>query len=201
MKLIWATFTFALLAFGQTQKIESDTSIVVRTNELIDASKSDGRIFSGVVDENVMDASGRVAIPKGASAELVVKEMEDRELVLDLESVSFEGRRYAVSAGSSIGTDRREGIGANERTGKYVGGGALVGAIIGAIAGGGSGAAIGAAAGAGAGAGAQVLTRGKKVKVPAESLLTFRLAQPVEIGVADDGFTKGGRHYHRQRNR
>ncbi|HKS97724.1 MAG TPA: hypothetical protein VJV74_16540, partial [Terriglobia bacterium] len=48
-------------------------------------------------------------------------------------------------------------------------------ALIGAIAGHGKGAAIGAAAGAGAGATAQVLTRGKEVHVPAETLLRFRL--------------------------
>jgi hypothetical protein len=54
----------------------------------------------------------------------------------------------------------REGLGANKRTGAFVGGTALLGTVIGAIAGGGNGAAIGAVAGAGAGAGAQVLTRG-----------------------------------------
>jgi hypothetical protein len=62
-----------------------------------------------------------------------------------------------------------------------VGGGALLGTVLGAIAGGGRGAAIGAAAGAAAGAGAQVLTRGKEIKVPAETTLTFRLEQPVRL--------------------
>ena len=93
---------------------------------------------------------------------------------------------------------RRDSIGVNKRTGTYVGGGALLGAIIGGIAGGGKGAAIGAGAGAAAGAGTQVLTRGKNVKVPAESLLTFRLEQPLEMGVADYGTTRNGRHYHDQ---
>ena len=50
-----------------------------------------------------------------------------------------------------------------------VGGGAVLGTLIGAIAGGGKGTAIGAVARAGAGAGTQVLTRGKTVKVPAET--------------------------------
>src|SRR5262249_40059549 len=70
------------------------------------------------------------------------------------------------------------------------------GAIIGAIAGGGKGAAIGAGAGAAAGAGVQVLTRGDRVNVPAESLLTFRLAQPLRAGVVDNGYTQNGVHYH-----
>jgi hypothetical protein len=42
-----------------------------------------------------------------------------------------------------------------------------------------------------------VLTRGKSVKVPAESLLTFRLEQPLAVGAPDQGYTRGGRHYHK----
>jgi hypothetical protein len=58
-----------------------------------------------------------------------------------------------------------------------VGGAAAIGTLIGAIAGGGDGAAIGAAVGAAGGAAAQVLTRGDQVRIPAESVLTFRLDQ------------------------
>ena len=77
--------------------------------------------------------------------------------------------------------NRREGVGANKRTGQFVGGGAALGAIIGAIAGGGKGAAIGAVAGAGAGAGTQIITRGKEVHVPAETVLRFRLDRPLRL--------------------
>jgi outer membrane lipoprotein SlyB len=59
-----------------------------------------------------------------------------------------------------------------------VGGGAAIGALIGAVAGGGKGAAVGAAVGAAGGAAAQVLTRGDTVRVPAETVMTFRLDQP-----------------------
>ena len=90
----------------------------------------------------------------------------------------------------------KDGIGKNGRTGKYVGGGALLGTIIGAIAGGGKGAAIGAIAGGAGGASAQVLTRGGDVRVPAESILTFRLQQPLTVDVADRGYDRRGRHYH-----
>ena len=51
----------------------------------------------------------------------------------------------------------------------------------GSVAGGGRGAAIGAIAGAATGAGVQVLTRGKEVRVPAETVLTFRLDQPLQL--------------------
>src|SRR5713101_8268888 len=74
--------------------------------------------------------------------------------------------------------------------GEYVGGGALLGSIIGAVAGGGKGALIGRVAGAAAGAGGEVLTRGQSVRVPRDTLLTFRLERPVELGVgrAHQGF-------------
>ena len=55
-----------------------------------------------------------------------------------------------------------------------VGEGAALGTLLGAIAGGAKGAVVGAVAGAAAGAGAQVLTRGKQLRIPAESVLTFR---------------------------
>ena len=51
-------------------------------------------------------------------------------------------------------------------------------------AGGGKGAAIGAAAGGATGAGVQVLTKGQQVKVPSETLLEFRLQQPVIVAAA-----------------
>ena len=72
----------------------------------------------------------------------------------------------------------QDGLVAN--TAKYVGGGAAVGAVLGALLGGGKGAAIGALAGGGAGAGAQVLT-GKKKGIPAETQLSYKLAQPLTL--------------------
>ena len=79
------------------------------------------------------------------------------------------------------GVHTRDGLGANQRTGVFVGGGALLGTVLGAIAGGGRGAAIGALAGGAAGAGTQVLTRGPKLDIPSETVLSFRLDQPVYL--------------------
>ena len=180
-------------------RVPAGTTITVRSNEKIDVdSPSDQRIFTGVVAEDVRDRNGNIAIPRGSNAELIVRNLDGDNMSLDLESVTVGGRRYIVSTtDEAVTADRRSGVGKNERTAKYVGGGALAGAIIGAIAGGGKGAAIGAAAGAGAGAGVQVLTRGKDVEVPAETLLTFRLDRPLRIGPADNTrYDREGRHYH-----
>lgn len=177
--------------------IPNGTTIPVRTNEEINVAKADGRVFTGSVDEDVNDSRGNVALPRGTYVELMVKSAGNNEYALDLESVTVNGRRMAVQTDTAaVEPEKEEGIGANSRTGRYVGGGAVIGAIIGAIAGGKKGAAIGGAVGAAGGAGAQVITRGEAVKVPSESLLTFRLQQPLRTGVPDSGFSRNGWHYH-----
>lgn len=197
MKRLLGLLFVSSLAVAQVRTIGTGTTIAVRTNETIDARKSDGRVFTGIVDQNVLDANGNVAIPRGSNVELIVKNASNRDLTLDLESVTVNGQRYAVTAGdSSLSGGRRDGVGKNKRTAEFLGGGAALGAIIGALAGGGKGAAIGALAGGGAGAGAQTLTRGKTVKVPAESLLNFRLEQPLQMGALDKGRLRNGVHYH-----
>lgn len=184
---------------GAAGMIDAGTAITVRTNESIDANDSDGRVFSGVVEQDVTNRNGNIAIPKGSNVELLVRKVSNTEVALDLDSVTINGERYGVQTQQNIVRSRqKEGLGANKRTGEFVGGGAAIGAIIGAITGGGKGAAIGAGAGAAAGAGVQVLTRGSRVNIPAESLLTFRLAQPLRAGVIDNGFTRDGIHYHSQ---
>ena len=165
---------------GQPGTIGAGTTIKVRTNKAIKTSDSNGQVFSAVVDQDVMGKNGKVVIPKGSNAELMVKRISSDNVALDLDSVTVNGQRYGVQTENVISSTEKQGVGANKRTGKYVGGGAAVGAIIGAIAGGGKGAAIGAGVGAGAGAGAQILTKGKSVNVPAESLLTYRLKQPLQ---------------------
>lgn len=69
----------------------------------------------------------------------------------------------------------------NKRTAEMIGGGAAIGTILGAVTGGGKGAAIGGVAGTAAGAGAQILLKGKEVKIPAETILKFKLDQPLSL--------------------
>jgi hypothetical protein len=62
-----------------------------------------------------------------------------------------------------------------------VGGGAGVGALIGGLAGGGKGAAIGAIAGAGAGTAGAAFTGNRDIVLPAESMLSFKLTEPLTL--------------------
>jgi hypothetical protein len=155
-------------------------------------------VYSGYVDQDVLGRNRAIVIPRGSPAELVVRRVGNNDVAVDLDSITVNGLRYSVDTDAAVvGSQQNGDFGANKRTGTFLGGGAALGAIIGAIAGGGKGAAIGAGAGAAAGAGAQFLTRGKSVNVPAESLLTFQLSEPIRAGIVDSGYMQNGHHYHR----
>jgi hypothetical protein len=168
--------------------IPAGTTLAVRNNDAIDSQTAEvGQTFSGVVEQEVVDANGRVAIPRGASAMLVVRSASGQgklqgqsDLAVDLSSVTVGGRTYRMETSDFVerGT---QGVGTNKRTGVFAGGGAALGGIIGAIAGGGKGAAIGALSGAGAGTATQAVTRGKAIRIPSETLLSFKLEAPVRI--------------------
>ena len=163
------------------------TQISVRTNQNIDSKQNQaGQTFDAEIENNVNDANGNIVIPKGSQAQLALVNsgksvLGKSELGLALQSVNVNGQTMMVQSNAVNGGQNNGGIGANKRTGVYVGGGALIGTVLGAIAGGGKGAAIGAAIGAAGGAGTQVLTRGSQVNVPAETVLNFKLDQPVTL--------------------
>ena len=77
-----------------------------------------------------------------------------------------------------------KGKGEGGNTAKKVVGGAGLGALIGGIAGGGKGAAIGAGAGAATGTAVAGSKKGQQLQIPSETLLEFRLQQPVSLPVA-----------------
>ncbi len=188
---------FALAPEQRMTRIEAGTVVPVRTNERITTDRADGRVFTGVVDHDVIGENGRLAIPRGSNVELIVRVAHDDDLILDLESVTVNGQRYAIDAGADrVDAKDKDSVGANQRTGKFVGGGAILGAILGAAAGGGKGAAIGAGVGAGVGAGAEIATSGHEVRIPSESLVTFRIDRPLVVGVPDEGAERDGNHYH-----
>jgi len=184
---------FEMLGNGRPSGVISSTTIPngtelsVRTNEAIDSkTASVGQTFSAVIAADVVDSSGAVAIPKGSDAQLIIRSTSGggitsaSKLVLDVDSVTVSGTRYLISIGD-LERQGGQGVGANKKTAIMVGGGAALGTLIGAIVGGGKGAAIGAAIGAAGGAGTQVLTKGKQVQVPAETLLSFKLDQDLRL--------------------
>ena len=179
---------FSFGAFAQSTTLPAGTEVHVRVDQDINAKSGNvtpGPMFPGTVSRDITDASGNVVIPRGSRAQLSVVLASEKadDLTLDLRSIEVNGRTFRMDTEgtSAAGSSKNGGLGMNKRTGKYVGGGALAGTLLGALAGGGKGAAIGAILGGAAGAGAQVLTRGKELKVPAETELNFRLNQAVRM--------------------
>jgi hypothetical protein len=159
--------------------VPAGADVSIRTNEGIDSREaSEGRSYSAQVARDVADTNGRIVIPRGSDARLVVRNIGNK-IALDLQSVNVNGQRYTLDTDE---VDRgKDGVGANRRTGEFVGGGAALGAVIGALAGGGKGAGIGALAGGAAGAGTEILTKGDRVRVPAETVLNFRLESNLNL--------------------
>ncbi len=174
----------ALLVAGaaaQSKVVPKDTTIKVRTDSAIPAKPADNAKYRASVSSDVTDSSGSVIIPRGSRATLVaVPNSDGKDTTLDLRSVTVAGQPYLLATQTTSESSAPGGLGANKRTGKYVGGGAAVGAVLGAIFGGAKGAAIGALAGGAGGAGAQVYT-GRKKEIPAETELSFKLAQDLQM--------------------
>jgi hypothetical protein len=170
---------------NDSDHIPAGTTLAVRTNESIQTDTA-GDVYSAEVSREVVSKDYDVVIPQGSPAELVVIRSDSGgtvgtpEIVLALRSFTVQGRKYSVDSEGNVKTGD-EGLGRNERTAKMTGGGAVLGTVLGAIVGGGKGAAIGAAAGAAGGAAAQVLTRGDEVRVPAETVLSFKIQQPIKL--------------------
>ncbi len=174
-------------ALRASMTIPTGTEVSVRTIDSIDSKTATaGQKFAGSIEKDILDSTGALAIPKGSEAELIIETntgggmTSTSDLVLDVDAVTVAGTRYVVAT-TDIEQKGRQGLGANKRTAEMVGGGAAIGALIGALAGHGKGAAIGAGVGAAAGAGGEVLTKGKSVNVPAETVLNFKLEQDLVL--------------------
>ena len=100
---------------GNLKIIPSGTEFVVRSKETIDSKTAAvGQLFLAVIDRNIRESTGTLAIPKGSNAELVLQKAKGgsmttaSELVLDLEAVTVAGTRYLVITGDVDEEDGRE---------------------------------------------------------------------------------------------
>lgn len=136
--------------------------------------------------ESDLVVNGVVVAPKGADVYGKLEQVQSAgkiqgqsQLQLGLTGIRINGTIVPIATGNYDVAGKSRGKQSAER----IGGGAALGAIIGAIAGGGKGAAIGAGSGAGAGALTQILTKGS-IKVPVETVLTFKLDEPLRVQAA-----------------
>ena len=168
-------------------ELSAGTSILVRNEETIDSDKAvEGQTFPAEITKDVLDPSGGVVIPGGSNAEIVIRSLSNGgrirgapDLVLDVPSISIDGRQYRLAPAEPPLQGARV-IPANLRAGGFMGS-STIGAIIGAIIAG-RDAAIGAGSG-GAAELAQILIKGT-IRVPVESVLIFQLAKPMRMSAA-----------------
>lgn len=164
--------------------VPAGTAIHVRLDQALASNRNiSGDGFEATVSEPVV-LDNKTVIPQGAKVEGRVVEARESghlrgvaRLRLTLASVEVNGKSYEIE---TSGTGRTGGN-HNKRNLGIIGGSGAGGAIIGAIAGGGEGALIGGPIGAGAGTAVAYFTGKKDIRLPAESQLTFKLAQPVSI--------------------
>ncbi|MBL8173860.1 MAG: hypothetical protein JNK48_04280 [Bryobacterales bacterium] len=164
--------------------LDAGTSIKVRsTSTLSTKNNAAGDAFHGSL-EAPLTVDGKVVAEKGAKVQGVVAESDPGGRVKGVAAISV--RLTAIETAKGMVSVKTNAIGREARTTKRndavkVGIASGVGAAIGAIAGGGRGAAIGAGAGAGAGTGVVLATRGEAAVLPAETVLTFKLADDVAV--------------------
>jgi hypothetical protein len=165
-------------------EVPAGTQVVVRMIDEVNSERDNlGQTYRATVDQPVV-VNGETVIPRGSDTVATLIDarqsgkIEGRTvLTLDLKNIAVNGRTYdIVTTGISQASGSR-----GERSAKVIGGTAALGAIIGAVAGGGKGAAIGAGSGAAVGTAAEVATSGQKVKIPAETRLTFTLQNPLDM--------------------
>jgi hypothetical protein len=137
------------------------TTLVVRTSDTVRTRKAlRGTIYGATVAEDILDQNGTVLIPIGSPVELVVRSLPYlgpggvgmTELKLEVRAVSVNGFRYPVATGSE-----RPGAGGlwlDRDAAQWVAGDTAAG---------------------------EAITVGRRIYVPDDSLLAFRIDDPIRL--------------------
>jgi len=164
--------------------VPGDTAVHVRLNQALASNESrPGDHFTATLSQPIV-LNDKTVVPEGAQVEGLVVDAEHSgrlrgraRLNLALEAVNVNGAEYKIRTFSDV----RVGGKHRNRNIAWIAGGGGGGALIGALAAGGKGALIGGPVGAGAGTAVAYFTGKKNIRLPAETPLSFRLADPVTI--------------------
>ena len=171
----------------ESATLPAGTRLAVRTSDTIDSKTArEGQTYRASLD-SPLTSKGRVIVPAGTDVTLTIRNVKNAGRIkgnstLSLAATTMEYRGKSYDLASSVYSDQGKGRGKN--TALKTGLGAAAGALIGGLAGGGKGAGIGAAAGGGAGFGWNAFTHGDQVKIPAETVLNFRLESALTVPVS-----------------
>lgn len=181
----------AFQASGAPQNVKritvpAGTRILIRMIDSIDTTKQKaGFKFTASLETN-LQAEDVVVAPRGTivygelvSASSAGSMKGSSELSLELTDIKLNNNMYPLLTS----TYEIKGKGEGGNTAKKVVGGAGLGALIGGIAGGGKGAGIGALIGGAGGTAVAASKKGQQLSIPSETLLEFKLQQPVALPV------------------
>lgn len=164
--------------------IPAGTRLEVRLSDgLSSAGNRNGDAFAATLAEPVV-VGNQIVVPEGANASGQVLEARasghlktPAELAVALTSLEVGSKSYDIETS----TYARRGRSHKKHDAVWIGGATAGGALLGALVGGGKGAAIGAGLGAGGGTAGAYATGKKDIVLPAETRLSFELAQPLVI--------------------
>ena len=164
--------------------VPDGTVLHIRINQRISVKTShEGDPFDGTI-VNPVAVNGVEVIPAGSIARGRVVASHKRGhfkgrsvLELTLTGLDVNGRHYRLDTGTVVRTKSGKG----KRTAAFIGGGTGVGMLIGGVASGGVGLLIGGLSGAGAGTLGAAFTGNKDIDIPAETVMTFKLDQPIQL--------------------
>jgi hypothetical protein len=158
--------------------VPDGTEIPVRLEQSLSSrsARPEDRVEGTVA--RAVRVDGMVAIPAGAAVSGIVRTVEPARrpahggrLEIDFDRIVMDGRRMNIRSKvvdvSESGLDKSK-----------AGLGAVLGGVIGAVVGGGKGALLGAVVGGG---GAVVATKGDEVELPAGTVVTLRLEEPLPV--------------------
>lgn len=164
--------------------VPAGTELAVRINQRIDVKHAAaGQHFSGEIVEPVI-RDGNLLIPRGTPVRGRIDAAHRRGhfkgrsvLELRLTSMTVNGNEYAIDTHDTVRSKKGKG----RRSAGLIGGMTGAGMLIGGLASGGVGLAIGGASGAGAGTLLAGTTGNRDIVIPAESIVHFRLADPLVV--------------------
>jgi hypothetical protein len=160
------------------------TRLAVRLDQTLDVKHvASGDRFGGTLASPVVEGN-TVAVPagSGATGEVLVAHKRGRfkgqsVMALTLTRLDVNGTQYHIETASLSRSKKGKG----KRSAAFIGGGAGMGMLIGGLATGGVGLLVGGLAGGGAGALGAAFTGNSDLKIPAETVVTFRLQDALTL--------------------
>jgi hypothetical protein len=169
----------------ETYVVPAATEIPVRLIDAVstETNKAGDTFLASLAEPMIID--GVVLFAKDTSVQGQIVNLEQPGRVHGVASISLQLTEIQAKNGSPVPL-RTEPLSETAKSQKkkdaaIIGAGAGIGTAIGAIAGGKKGALLGGIAGGGGGTGYVLATKGQQLKYPSETLMTFKLAEPLTV--------------------